>query len=76
VCKVQLYEYLHDENISQTDFSNKIGVSQPTLSRYVNGDNIPSVIIGYKIEKATKGAVKCRDWEILQKALAKATANG
>ncbi len=72
---MQLYQYLNDENISQTDFSEKIGVTQPTLSRYVNGDIIPSVIIAYKIEKVTKGAVTCKEWELLQKAIAQAVAN-
>tara|TARA_R100001460_G_scaffold48630_1_gene86710 strand:- start:493 stop:756 length:264 start_codon:yes stop_codon:yes gene_type:complete len=54
-------------NISQSEFADKIGVSQPTLSRYVNGDTLPSVVIGARIEAATSGEVACGDWENLYK---------
>tara|TARA_R100001509_G_scaffold160788_1_gene129038 strand:+ start:253 stop:534 length:282 start_codon:yes stop_codon:yes gene_type:complete len=64
---VQLYKYLIHHNISQSEFADKIGVSQPTLSRYVNGDTLPSVVIGARIEAATSGEVACGDWENLYK---------
>ena len=62
---MQLYKYLINKNISQSEFADKIGVSQPTLSRYVNGDTLPSVVIGARIEAATSGEVSCGDWENL-----------
>ena len=62
---MQLYKYLIHHNISQSEFADKIGVSQPTLSRYVNGDTLPSVVIGARIETATGGEVSTRDWENL-----------
>ena len=62
---MQLYKYLINHNISQSEFADKIGVSQPTLSRYVNGDTLPSVVIGARIETATSGEVSTRDWENL-----------
>lgn len=62
---MQLYKYLILKNISQSEFADKIGVSQPTLSRYYNGDTLPSVVIGARIEKATGGEVSCGDWENL-----------
>ena len=62
---MQLYKYLINQNISQSEFAEKIGVSQPTLSRYVNGDTLPSVVIGARIETATSGEVSVRDWENL-----------
>ena len=62
---MQLYKYLILKNISQSEFADKIGVSQPTLSRYYNGDTLPSVVIGARIEKATGGEVACGDWENL-----------
>ena len=62
---MQLYKYLIHKNISQSEFADKIGVSQPTLSRYVNGDTVPSVVIGARIEAATSGEVSCGDWENL-----------
>ena len=64
---MQLYKYLDTYNISQSEFADKIGVSQPTLSRYVNGDTLPSVVIGARIEAATSGEVACGDWENLYK---------
>ena len=62
---MQLYKYLILKNISQSQFADKIGVSQPTLSRYYNGDTLPSVVIGARIEKATGGEVACSEWENL-----------
>ena len=62
---MQLYKYLILKNISQSEFADKIGVSQPTLSRYYNGDTLPSVVIGARIEKATGGEVSCGEWENL-----------
>ena len=64
---MQLYKYLIHHNISQSEFADKIGVSQPTLSRYVNGETLPSVVIGARIEAATSGEVACGDWENLYK---------
>jgi len=69
---VQLYKYLIHKNISQSEFADKIGVSQPTLSRYVNGDTLPSVVIGARIETATSGEVSCGEWENLLKDIRKA----
>ena len=62
---MQLYKYLDTYNILQSEFAKKIGVTQPTLSRYVNGESLPSVVIGARIEKATSGEVACGDWENL-----------
>ena len=59
---MQLFEYLVDHDIYQKTFAEKIGVSQPTLSRYLVGETIPSVVTAIKIEQATGGAVKPRDW--------------
>ena len=69
---MQLYKYLITNNISQSEFADKIGVSQPTLSRYVNGDTLPSVVIGARIEAATSGEVSCGDWENLLKDIRQA----
>ena len=59
---MQLFEYLIQRDVSQTQFAEKIGVSQPTLSRYLVGETIPSVVTAIKIEQVTGGAVKPRDW--------------
>lgn len=59
---MQLFEYLVDHDIYQKTFAEKIGVSQPTLSRYLVGETIPSVVTAIRIEDVTRGAVKPRDW--------------
>jgi len=69
---LQLYEYLINENLSQTDFSKKIKISQPTLSRYLNADTIPSVVNALIIEKATNGQVPCECWGNLKRKLKQA----
>ena len=59
---MQLYEYIHDYDISQADLALKCGLSQASLSRYAQGKAIPDVINGYRIEIATGGLVSCADW--------------
>tara|TARA_R100000541_G_scaffold925_3_gene4761 strand:- start:1402 stop:1656 length:255 start_codon:yes stop_codon:yes gene_type:complete len=69
---LQLYEYLIQENLSQTDFAKQIKISQPTLSRYLNADTIPSVVNAIIIEKATHGQVPCACWGNLKRKLKQA----
>jgi len=69
---LQLYEYLIEENLSQTDFAKKTKISQPTLSRYLNADTIPSVVNAIIIEKATNGRVPCSCWGNLKRKLKQA----
>ena len=59
---MQLFEYLIQKDVSQTRFAEKIGVSQPTLSRYLVGQTIPSVITAVRIKDATRGEVTPEDW--------------
>lgn len=64
---MQLFQYLASKEISQARFAEQIGVSQPTLSRYVNGDSIPSVVVGARIADITQNLVSVNDWENLHK---------
>ena len=64
---MQLYEYLFYNNLSQADFAEKCGLSQPTLSRYITGRSIPDVLNAVAIETASNGEVSCRDWPDLPK---------
>lgn len=64
---MQLFQYLANKEISQARFAEQIGVSQPTLSRYVNGDSLPSVVVGARIADITQNLVSVNDWENLHK---------
>ena len=64
---MQLFQYLASKEISQARFAQQIGVSQPTLSRYVNGDSLPSVVVGARIADITQNLVSVNDWENLHK---------
>ena len=64
---MQLFQYLASKEISQARFAEQIGVSQPTLSRYVNGDSLPSVVVGARIADITQNLVSVNDWANLHK---------
>lgn len=64
---MQLFQYLAHREISQARFAEQIGVSQPTLSRYVNGDSLPSVVVGARIAELTQNLVSVNDWKNLHK---------
>ena len=64
---MQLFQYLANKEISQASFAEQVGVSQPTLSRYVNGDSLPSVVVGARIAEITQNKVSVNDWENLHK---------
>ena len=64
---MQLFQYLASKEISQARFAEQIGVSQPTLSRYVNGDSLPSVVVGARIADITQNLVSVNDWKNLHK---------
>ena len=38
----RLKQYLEDHEISQTEFGRLVGVSQPTVSGWLNGEILPS----------------------------------
>lgn len=62
---MQLLEFLYENDISQTDFAQRIGISQSSISKYLTGNVTPSVIVALKIQDETGGEVTCRDWESL-----------
>ena len=37
------------KNLSLTEMENALGIPNPSLSRYENGKNVPSIIQAYKI---------------------------
>ncbi len=59
---MKLETYLKTKSITRTDFAGLIGTTQASVSRYVSGERRPSIEMIDKIEKATRGKVKMRDW--------------
>lgn len=58
-----LDEYLNnqDRKISYASFGERIGVSQASVSRYVNGERFPSPELIRKIQEATSDSVTAND---------------
>jgi transcriptional regulator with XRE-family HTH domain len=50
------------KEVSQASLAKRIGVSQPTLSRYISGDVLPNVVTALEIQKATQGEVPVEAW--------------
>lgn len=73
---MQLFQYLASKEISQARFAEQVGVSQPTLSRYVNGDSLPSVVVGARIAEITQNKVSVNDWENLHKDMLQEVIGG
>lgn len=53
-----LDEYMGDRKISDTAMAALVGVSQPYIWRIRRGERRPSILVAFRIEEATKGAVK------------------
>jgi transcriptional regulator with XRE-family HTH domain len=49
----RLRQYLDSEQISQTEFGRRIGVSQPTVCEWLSGDSAPSIANLKKISATT-----------------------
>jgi len=61
---MKLKEYLKFNNISNKDFSKKIGISTVSLSRYISGDRLPEKSIINKIHYITDKLVSANDFYI------------
>lgn len=59
---MKLKTYLETTKTSQKTLAEEINVTQAAISRYVQGLRFPDRETILKIEKATKGRVKPRDW--------------
>ncbi len=60
----KLYRYLKARCITQVGFAKMIGSTPANLNRILSGKGLPSVTLAYKIEKASGGAIKMKDWVI------------
>ena len=59
---MKLKSYLKLFEISNIDFSKKIGISSVSLSRYISGERLPEKKILNKIFKLTDGLVDANDF--------------
>ena len=73
---MHLFQYLASKEITQARFAEQVGVSQPPLSRYVNGDSLPSVVVGARIAEITQNKVSVNDWENLHKDMLQEVIGG
>lgn len=69
---MKLKSYLSDKNIKHSDFAEKLGVSQVTVTRYANGKRTPSLGMARRIEDITKRKVRVSDWYDLPEVSAEA----
>lgn len=59
---MKLREYLDENGIKVKFFAEKLGTSPTQISMWLRGARNPNRESMIKIEKATKGKVKPRDW--------------
>lgn len=59
---MKLSEYLIKYNINQEDIASALETTQATISRWVNGDFVPSLENMQKIIAFTKGEVTANDF--------------
>ena len=60
----KLKVYMSDNDIPQVALAKWVGISQPTLSRYIEGKTDITVMKACKIEAATGGYVAIHDWAV------------
>lgn len=59
---MQLSDYLAKHGITHAAFAERLGVSQGTVTRYVNGDRIPRPEHLVRIKDLTRGKVTVSDF--------------
>ena len=59
---MKLRDWLKKAGIKQTEFADRIGLSQASVSRIVAGKLMPRRDMVRRIEKETKGKVKLEDY--------------
>lgn len=57
----KLKKWIEDSKFSQNGFAKEMGITPSTMSRYVNNERKFPLKLAVKIEKFTKGEVKCSD---------------
>jgi DNA-binding XRE family transcriptional regulator len=59
-----LNNWLRENDVSQADYAEKIGISKATLSRILNGHHKPNIDVAFAIESTTDGVVTVKGWTI------------
>jgi transcriptional regulator with XRE-family HTH domain len=59
---MKLNEWLAREGMLQRAFAEKVGANPSTISLILSGMRNPSLDLAVRIEEATKGRVKVREW--------------
>lgn len=58
---MKLKTYMDKNNLSYRKFAQQLGIDHTSLFKYATGERTPRLNVALKIEKATKGKVKCSD---------------
>lgn len=58
----KLEAYLAANGIRQSQFAERIGVTQATVSKLIAGSVAPSLALAVRIQRETFGAVPCDAW--------------
>jgi len=58
---MKLETWLKKNNESYRSFGKKVGIDHTSLYKYTTGERTPRLKAALRIEKATKGEVKCSD---------------
>jgi len=59
---MKLSQYLVSNNISQSDFAQKLGTCQATIHKYLYKHTVPSGLRILQIHQLTNGEVTVEDW--------------
>jgi len=58
---MKLAEYLKQNDLTQKDFAEKIGVTQSAISQIIKGLSKPSAVTAWSIQEHTRGEVRARE---------------
>ena len=64
---MQLQEYLKTNNLTNSQFVELIKITQPSLSRWLNGTRDPNIKMMKRIYRATNGQVTPNDFVLNSK---------
>ena len=59
----KLHEYMQRHHLSQREFAERIGTTQPVINRFARGKVIPGRRLALAIERETGGAVTVASWD-------------
>lgn len=57
-----LSDWLRERKIPKGEFARKMGISKPSMSRIIQGRQLPTIDLATKIELETRGFVSVKGW--------------